>query len=173
MAPSPKAVPILVNPYDGKTGLLIPFILERIRKMAGERASELSPDRVMLNVGARVYAGDLMMALLAFLDEKGTLVGHALATIESDGVNSWVFVSQVGMDPGDWGDVIARAIGIAEAWARAFSEEQLLPRGRKPITEMLMATTRDDKAWQRRYGFKTRRYIMGRTIGKSEEVSEE
>lgn len=164
-----RLVPL--QPYDGQTGLLIPFVLERVKKMARERAGEMDPGQFTMNVGARVYRGDPSIALLAFLDEKSVLVGHALATIESDGTNTWVFVSQVSMDPGDWGDAVVQAVRICDDWAGRHSEA-LVARGRKPITEMMMATHRDDKGWIKKYGFKTRRTLMVREIGTKEDVTE-
>jgi len=157
-----RLVPL--SPYDGKTGLLLPFVLERIRRMARERASELDPDTAVANIGGRVYGQDPSIALLAFLNEKSELVGHAVATIETDGTNTWVFVSQVGMDPGDWGDAVVQAMEVADDWARRYSEQILIPRGRKPVERMLMATHRDDKGWIKRYGFKNHRTIMVRDI---------
>lgn len=154
-----------LTPYDGKTGLLAPFVLERIRRMARERAQELDADQAVKNVGARFYAGDPSLLLLAFLDEKTQLVGHGVATVESDGTNSWVFVSQVGMDPGDWGDAVVQAMELADAWAQTFSERILVPRGQKPIQKMLMATHREERGWIRKYGFTSHRHIMSRDVG--------
>lgn len=160
---------IPLNPYDGQTGLLVPFVLERIRRMARERSSELDPDQAVANIGSRVYGGDPSIALLAFLTEKSLLVGHAVATIESDGTNTWVFVSQVSMDPGDWGDAVLKAVEIADQWAQTYSQVNLIPRGAKPIEKMLMATHRDDKGWIRKYGFKNHRSIMVREVGSKPE----
>lgn len=160
---------IPLAPYDGKTGLLIPFVLERIRTMARDRNGEMDPDQMVANIGRRVYGGDPSIALLGFLDEKSNLVGHAVASMETDGIETWVFISQVGMDPGNWGDAVIHAMETADRWAVWYSQEYLVPRGLKPISKMLMATHRDDKAWQRKYKFETHRVLMMREIGKGAE----
>jgi hypothetical protein len=165
-----RLIPLI--PYDGQTGLLIPFVLERIRRMARERASELDADQAVANIGGRVYGLDPSIALLGFLNEKSQLVGHAVATIESDGTNTWIFISQVSMDPGDWGDAVIAAMQVADQWAQKYSEVNLIPRGRKPIEKMLMATHRADKGWIKKYGFRNHRTIMERNIGEQPEGTE-
>jgi hypothetical protein len=140
-------------------------VLERVRKMARERAQELDADQATMNVGARFYSKDPSLLLLAFLDEKTQLVGHGVATVESDGTNSWVFVSQVNMDPGDWGDAVVQAMEVADRWAQTFSERILVPRGQKPIEKMLMATHREERGWIKKYKFESHRTIMIRDVG--------
>jgi len=162
-APKVRLVPL--DPYDGKTGVLIPFVLDRIRTMALTHNREGDPDQAMVGIGSRVYNQDPSIKLVAFLDERSKLVGHAVASIETDGVRHWLFISQVGMDPGEWGDAVVRALEMADQWAQDFSTAYLLPRKKEPIREMLMATKRDDRAWQRKFGFQFLRYIMVREIG--------
>lgn len=160
-----KATPVILDPYDGKTGLLLPFLLERVRDMAREHQPETDPTQVMANIGSRVYNGDSRIKVLAFVDDRGKLVGHAVAMIETDGRNHWLFVHQLRMDPGEWGDVVTRATKLAESWAQEYSEKALAPRGLPPITLMVMATHRDDKAWHRKHGWATFRHVMKRDIG--------
>ena len=161
----PKARVVPLDPYDGKTGVLVPFVLDRIRKMAATHNCEVDPDQAMVGIGSRVYNQDPSIKLIAFLDERSKLVGHAVVSIETDGVRHWVFVSQTGMDPGDWGNSVLKAMEWTDQWAQEFSDKYLLPRKKEPIREMLMATRRDDRAWQRRFGFQFLRYVMIREIG--------
>ena len=162
MATPVKLVPL--SPYDGQTGLMVPFVLERIKKAALDWSGEMDPIQLVARIGQRVYSCDPSIRLLAFVGGTGKLVGHAVASMETDGINTWVFVSQVKMDPGDWGDAIPRGLEEADKWAEWYSEAVLVPNGHKPISEMLMATSREDRGFIRRYGFKTYRHIMSRPV---------
>lgn len=153
-----------LDPYDPVTGMLIPFVTQRILQFAREYSEEMDPEQTARVIMSRLWTRDPTIAILAFVQGRSKLVGHAVATVESDGVNSWVFVSQVKVD-GNVGDAVLRAIEVADQWAQAYSSRYLEPNGQRPITRMTMATHRSDRAWIKRCGFETERSVMGREVG--------
>ena len=159
---------LLIEPYHPVTGLLVPLVAQRILGLAQERQRERDPGKTARDILTRLYAGDLSLRILGFLDDKGVLVGHAVATIETDGVNHWMFIQQVKVD-GDVGDAVGRGIEIGDQWATAVNPN-LVARGYTPITKMVMATHRSDAAFQRKYLFTTDRHLMIREIGASKET---
>ena len=149
---------VKVDPYHPVTGLLVPFLCRRIMDMAASRQEERDPQQFTRDIMSRLWAQDPSLGVLAMLDEKGRLVGHAVATIETDGKNHWLFVQQTKAD-GDVGDAVDRAMGEAKGWAAQVSE-RLVTAGFRPITKGLMVTTRSDAAWQRRHKLKAIRHVM-------------
>lgn len=147
---------VRVDPYDPVTGLLVPIISQRMLEMARLHCTELDPEQLVKSTMVKLWARDPAIGVLAFVDEKGVCVGHCIASMETDGRNRWVFVSQVKAD-GNVGDAVARAIEVADQWGRD-----------NGATMMLMATGRSEKAWERKYGFKLSRRVMDRKIGDKE-----
>ena len=145
-----------INPYD-KTGLLLPFVVQRVDEFARQHADEMDPETFTRSIMARLCAGDPSLRLVAFVGAKGDVVGHALATVESFGPSKWCFIAQCRVEPGEGSSdptLVRRAIEDADAWAAS-----------QGISQMLMATPRSDEAWRRKYGFKTLRHVMSREIG--------
>lgn len=148
----PQVVVLPVEPLNGPTAMLLPFIAHRIFTMAGERMSELDPERFTRNILARLWSGDIGVLILAFLEPSGKLVGHVVAEICTDQVKRWVFVSQCKAD-GNVGDAVKRTILMIDEWAKQFQ-----------ATTMCMATHRSDAAWQRKYGLEPHRQVLIREI---------
>ncbi len=145
-----------INPLD-KTGLLLPFVIDRIAEFARQHMDEMDPDTFTRSILARLSAGDPSVLVLAMVGAKGDVVGHGVASIESFGPSKWCFISQCRVEPGEGSadpTVVKRAIEHVDTWARPFG-----------VTQMLMASPRSDEAWRRKYGFKTLRHVMAREIG--------
>lgn len=151
---SPNVLVVRVDPMDRTTGLLVPVVAQRIRETADQHFDELDPDLFTSGMMARLWAGDDTVLVLALVEE-GTfrIVGHAVAEIAKHGKNTWVFVSQTKADQ-NVGDAIKRAILLADEWGKTHK-----------ATRMVMATSRSDTAWRRRYGFSALRHLMSRDIG--------
>ena len=150
--PEPAISVILLDPYHPVTGLLVPFVAQRMREVAEAFFVELSPDTYVREIMVRLWNRDPRVMVVALCDPKGNVVGHGVATIETDGINSWCFVSQVKAD-GNVGDAVHQALEMANEWARQAG-----------CRLMLMATGRSERAWERAYGFKVDRRIMSREI---------
>jgi hypothetical protein len=149
----PQIVVLPVDPLNGPTAMLLPFIAQRIFQMAGERAQELDPERFVRSIMARVWAQDPGVLLLAMLEPSGKLVGHVTAEICTDGVKRWIFVSQTKAD-GNVGDAVKRVMLILDEWGK-----------RHQATVMTIATHRSDAAWQRKYGLEPHRQVLMRDVG--------
>lgn len=143
-----------VDPYHPVVGLLVPEISRRVQEFARTYVCELNPEQLARSIMSRLWLLDPAQAILAFVDEQGHVVGHSVATIESDGVARWVFVSQTRVD-GDVGDAVGRAIEMADSWGQSVG-----------ATKLVMATHRSDTPWSKKYGFKIHRHLMVRDIGK-------
>lgn len=149
----PQVVVLPVDPLNGPTAMLLPFIAQRIFNMAGERAQELDPERFARSFMARLWAGDSGVLLLAFLEPSGKLVGHVAAEGCTDGIRKWIFVAQTKAD-GNVGDAVKRAMLMLDEWGK-----------RLGATTMTIATHRSDAAWARKYGLEPHRQVLMREIG--------
>lgn len=147
---------VSINPYD-KTGFLLPFVIQRIIEFGRQHMDELDPEVYAKTVLTRLSVGDGNLLVMAMVGAKGDVVGHGVASMESDGVSKWVFVSQCRVEPGEGSadpTVVRRCIEAVDEWGSA--------RG---AIKMVMTTPRSDEAWRRKYGFKTLRHLMVREVG--------
>ncbi len=158
----PQIVVLPVDPLNGPTAMLLPFIAQRIYNMASERMVEVDPTRFTRAILARLWAGDPAVVILAMLEPTGKLVGHLCAELCTDSVKKWVFVHQTKAD-GNVGDAVKRAIVLLDQWAASL-KDTTAPGG-VPVTLMTMATHRNDAAWQRKYGLETHRQVLMREVG--------
>lgn len=149
----PQVVVLPVDPLNGPTAMLLPFIAHRIFAMASERMQELDPERFTRALMARLWGQDPAVLLLAMLEPTGKLVGHVTAEICTDGVKRWVFVHQTKAD-GNVGDAVRRAMLILDEWGKS-----------REAKVMTIATHRSDAAWQRKYGLEPHRQVLMREIG--------
>ncbi|HEX7162138.1 MAG TPA: hypothetical protein VF223_12995 [Trebonia sp.] len=158
--PANKVLVVKVDPLARPSGLLVPEVARRILETAENHFEDLDPNLYTAQVMARLWAGDETVLVLALV-EDGTykVVGHAVAEVAQHGKHKWVFVSQTKADQ-NVGDAIKRAILLADEWGKQHG-----------CTRMVMATTRPDTAWKRKYGFDTMRHLMVRKLGSA--VAEE
>lgn len=155
--PEPKVQIVPIDPFDRISGLFVPFITQRIIEMARIMCPEVDPEQVALAYMTRLFNRDPNVGIIAMVESNGKVVGHAVATMETDGVKKWVHVGQCRAD-GNVGDAVKRAVEYADNWGHE--------RG---ATHMTMATNRIDTAWKRRYGFEVIRHQMIRPLGTEEE----
>ncbi len=146
-----KVVPL--DPYDPVIGLLVPFVTQRMLDFAREYAHEVDPVTLVQDYMVRLYQRDPNVMILVVVNEKGNPVGHCAASIQTDGKNRWVFVSQLRLDE-NVGDARGEGLEMLDAWGRAAG-----------CTKMLMATSRNEKPWERRFGFRTSRRVCERELG--------
>jgi hypothetical protein len=149
----PQVVVLPVDPLNGPTAMLLPFIAHRIFSMAAERMQELDPERFTRALMARLWGQDAGVLILALLEPSGKLVGHVTAEICTDGVKRWIFVHQTKAD-GNVGDAVKRAMLMLDEWGKQHK-----------ATVMTIATHRSDAAWQRKYGLEPHRQVLMREIG--------
>ena len=64
-----------------------------------------------------------------------------------------------------------RAIQYGRQWVAEEINPLLVSRGQHPVTRMLIVTGKNEKGWERAYGFKLRRRIM--SLALDEEPGEE
>ena len=143
---------IPVDLFHPVTGLLFPFVIQRVRAFAEAHFSEVFPEAQAREVATRLAAGDKNTLVGAFISPDGRLIGHAVAVIQQNYGKKWVFVTQCKLDePG--GDAVTRGIRIIEDWGRAAGADLLI-----------FETRRSDSSWVRAYGFKTMRHLMWKSL---------
>jgi hypothetical protein len=144
-----------VKPYD-KTNVLIPAVTKRMLEMARLHSPEMRPEKIVQAYLTRLYSGDPTVKIVALVTSDYKVVGHACASLESDGVDNnarkWVFIQQIKADE-NVGDAVDRCLELAEAWGRVYG-----------CSYIMLGTHRNDEAMRRRFGAKTHRYIMGKPI---------
>lgn len=160
MSPAPlKDGEVQIIPVDlfhPVTGLLFPFVTQRVRDFAEANFSGILPpararkvaDYIAHDLAARVAAGVPTLLILAFVTPDGRLIGHSVAIIQENHGEKWVFVTQCKLDESA-GDAVTRGITYVQNWARSHGADILF-----------FETRRSDSSWVRAYGFKTMNHTM-------------
>ena len=159
---------IRLDPYDPHLGLLVPIVSQRIMEFAREHSKELDPHLVAQAAMVPLWNRDPFTLVLAMVNVEGTVVGHAVGAINSDGVNYWLAVSQTQAD-GAVGDAVKRSVDYAKKWVESEVNPRLLAQMKNPVTHMVLITGRNEKAWERAYGFKLMRRVMALPLFNGEE----
>ena len=162
---------IPLDPYDPNLGVLVPIVAKRIITFATEFTPEFDPRLVAQAIMVPLWQRDPFVRVLAFVDEQGLVVGHAVTSVQSDGVSSWVMTSQCQADHAV-GDAVKRGILDTEEWVKTTVNPFLVRQGKSPVTQMVMATGRNEKSWERAYGFRVKRRVMVRDIAGALDTSE-
>ena len=155
---------IRLDPYDPNLGVLVPIVAKRIMEFAREHVQEMDPVLVTQAIMVPLWNRDPLTLVLAMVDTEGHVVGHAAAAIQGDGVNNWLTVSQTQAD-GAVGDAVKRAIQYGSRWVDEEVNPFLVARGQRPVVTMVIVTGRNEKAWERGFGFKLERRVMSAPIG--------
>ena len=150
--PDPVVSIIPIQPLHPKLGKLVPFVAQRILDLASQVQPQFDPVVLTQAYLSRLYAGDATVAILAFVEDNGALVGHALAELQTDGIRRWVTVHQMKQD-GNVGDAVQRALGELSSWGRAYGAD---------VLEVVMS--RDDQKWREKYGFTKVQYRVFRDL---------
>lgn len=143
---------VRVDPYHPSLGVLAPLVAARMVEYAKAHTPEVDPGQFTANLMSKVWGRDLDIIVLAVVNEKGHLFGHVVATLQDYGAEKWVMVIQTKQDA-DVGDAIVRAMQDLEAWGRENGAQRLL-----------LSSHRADSKWQKKYGFKTHRYLMTKSL---------
>ena len=164
---------IRLDPYDPNLGVLVPIVGKRIMDFAREHNQELDPVLVTQAVMVPLWSRDPFMAVFAMVNtESGAVVGHVGASINSDGMNHWLTISQTQAD-GAVGDAVKRSIESARAWVDGSINQLLTARGFGPVARISVITGKNEKAWERELGLKLERRFLGSPLHRGEEVLEE
>lgn len=157
---------VRLDPYDPNLGVLVPIVAKRIVEFSREHTKEMDSILVAQAVMVPLWNRDPFILVLAMVNTEGLVVGHAVGAINTDGVNHWLTVSQTQAD-GAVGDAVKRAITYAQEWVEKDVNPRLRERGQHPVTQMVMVTGKNEKAWERTYGFRVQRRVMVRDLADS------
>ena len=126
-----------LSPLD-KTGYLIPFVTERIIEFSRQHMDEMTPEIYARAVLSKLLHQPNDILVLARVGAKGDVVGHGIASMETDGIKRRVFVSQCRVDPGEGSSdptTVRRCIEYTEQWG-----------SERGATDLLMSTARSDES---------------------------
>lgn len=162
---------VRLDPYDPNLGLLVPIVGKRIMAYAAEHQKELDPVAVAQSVMVPLYSRDPFTLVLAMVSPEGTVMGHAVGAINTDGTRHTLTITQTQAD-GAVGDAVLRALDYAKEWVAKVVNPLLATRGFNPVQKMVLVTGKNAKAWESDYGFKLERRILGLTLTSGEEGSD-
>src|SRR5262245_40730676 len=128
----------------GKDAWMWAPLLKMLRAFVVEHFDELDPDAQLRMILARAIVHDPRLRLYAIV-EAGALIGFGVATIEEQGPARWIY-TLAGETHGDDGTIATRFFADLEDWGRQVGAEQIL-----------LATTRNPRAWTRKYHFESKR----------------
>lgn len=149
----------------------MPIVAKRIMEFAREHVQEMDPVLVTRAIMVPLWAQDPYTLVLAMVDTEGHVVGHAAAAVTGDGVNNWLTVSQTQAD-GAVGDAVKRAVQYGRQWVTGEINPLLAARGQHPVSTMIIVTGRNEKAWERAFGFKLERRVMSAPISEQAQGEE-
>jgi hypothetical protein len=141
------AVVAKVDPYDPSAGFLVPFVVQRVLDSAKSQSPETSSEAVAKAVMTRLYQGDPTQLVLALVNDKSQVVGHAVAQLGMDQSSCWATVLQIKADPGV-GNGQKTAMEAIQTWAQ-----------KNGATKLVLITGKGDKGWEDEFGFKLYRQI--------------
>lgn len=161
-----KVYPVVIEPYDPALGMLVPLVTQRIINFSQAHVPEVSAQETARVFLSRAMVLDPTIRLVAFVQDGGKCVGHAVATIETlDGTTTVAHVWQVHIDQAvDSEEAVPQALDLLIQWAREYSEQVLVPRGKAPISKVKIETSRDAKGYIKKYGFERLRQVLIKTI---------
>jgi hypothetical protein len=150
--------PVVVDPLDPVTGMLFPFVVQRVVEFAREQHPEMNPQYVARQLLAQVVLGNDKVRLTAIVNPQGVIRGHVLASIQSDedpaSPQVWCYIFQAKADA-NVGDTLRNAVkGLVDhPWLKKHG-----------ATHLLMSTGRNEKGWERAFGFRPLRHVMWRPL---------
>jgi hypothetical protein len=141
-----------IDPLDEMHRWLMPKLIERMVGFAREHMEECDPVHFVRTFLARLTLRDANVVLLAAYNDTH-LVGHSIAALE--GSNVVVYQTQV--EPKQEG-LVQQMIEFGKTWGQ-----------HRGATHLVMATTKGP-LFQKKYGFKTLRYLMSLPLTNGDEV---
>lgn len=150
---------VRLNPYDPNLGVLVPIVAKRVMGYAREHQKELDPVAATKAIMVPLWQGDPSVLVLAMVNEDGTVVGHAVGAVQSDGSHHSLVISQTQAD-GAVGDAVVRSLDFAREWVATEVNPVLLQRGVRPVDKMVLVTGKNEKGWEKDYGFRLERRIL-------------
>lgn len=142
-----------VDPYDTTLSLLIPGLTQRVLEYASRLMPEGDPHKITQSVLLALYGRDPKLKALAVIQDGKKLVGHAVASLMTDGTHVWVVVSQLRAD-GNVGDAMKSIIQQLDEWGRTYGARH-----------MVLISGNAEKGWEEELAFKTVRRNKLREIG--------
>lgn len=144
-----KVKVLKVDPYHKVEGWLIPDLVQRLN----ESLQALGDEGGVTLVGfmTRLWANSGVL-LLAAVDEKGSIKGHAAAV--TNGIGS-VSIIQPRLDEPAENDAVAEMLAEIEVWAKE-----------QGVSRITLVSRRYDAKWSKKHGFEITQYIQVKDIDK-------
>ena len=136
-----------------QAAIVFGLVTQRMLSFAQRYPSELRPEPMVRLWLARLCAKDPRFKVYVALNlDTGEVIGHCVGSIETNGVDTWLFCWQIEVDQSHTG-IVDQIITVGSQWAKS-----------QGATSILMATQIDPEFWKRRYGFESMRTVMSRQI---------
>jgi hypothetical protein len=142
---------------------LWPLVADRIATFSRSFGAE--PSAFVANLWTLFATKSPLCGVWAMLADDGSIVGHALCTIETFNGETVAWVHQCKNDVPAPRSLMETWLVDVEAWI-AEANQQLAPSGVK-VSHLMFITTRETEAWCRRVGFDRHRIVYRRSIRSS------
>ena len=146
---------VVPKPYTLAGGFLLAMVGLRLVDNANEHGEDLSP---LHQIIARAWIKDPGVLILAALDDKGLVKGHAAAAVSE----SKAYLLQPRVDELTENDTIGEFIALVEDWLKLYNLQVL---GKEDaIPRLTLLARRADPKWAKKYGFFTKHYEMEKEL---------
>lgn len=140
------------DPLHPVYSLFAASVAKRLLAFSEENFDEGEPKLFVQQILARLTAGDPgVRLLLAVNPDTMEVTGHCLATYEKHGAKSWIFVWQAKLDRKT--EAGHEMLAHLKDWGRSLGASNLI-----------MCTHRSERAWEKKYGFTSKRVLMTQPI---------
>ena len=146
---------VVPKPYTLAGGFILAMVGFRLVDNAHEHGEDLLP---LHQIIARAWVQDPGVLILAALDDKGLVKGHAAAAVSE----SKAYLLQPRVDEPTENDTIGEFIARAEDWLKLYNLQGL---GKEDaIPRLTLLARRADPKWAKKYGFLTKHYVMEKEL---------
>ena len=135
-------------------------VMDRVRRMSHRMSG--NPDGLVQTVWTLFAQANVGLWLVVALNEKGAIIGHALAMYDNWDGKPVGWVTQVEMDTPAGSALKDDFIDAIEGWVREMNV--VLVKTGVPVKDLIMCTARDDDAWGRHAGFGFFRTLRKREV---------
>lgn len=141
---------VIVDPYHPVLGMFTSQIALRLIEQAGSTVTQ--------GIMGRAWIQDPKVLMLAVLNEKHHIIGHAVATIDGDKA----FLLQPRLDEPTTNDTTGELISLVDKWITEYNKK--IEGSEVAIDGITLVAKRSDPKWAKKYDFETVRYVMYRKL---------
>lgn len=138
-----------IDPYHAILGMVIPELVKRLDESFQALGDESGV--TLTGLMTRLWSRDPGILILAAVDEKGDIKGHAAAAQAPD---KQIILVQPRQDEPAENDAVTEMLVEIERWAKELGAQQLT-----------LVSRRYDSKWSKKHGFEIAQYVQTKEIG--------